>query len=1080
MIVLLQKKKKKRLLFLAKYKGGTCVNLNDKNDILFSICPHDTAKGLEFWHRFKKDLEEKLGEPIEFEPFRSFEEEEQELNNKVYHLYYASFVRAIELYQNKGYKPIAKFKGQKDEYYIVAKDPSIFEKNKVRFAITFNEGISYYTMTLSFEDMELVYAKNYEEVLELLIKNEVDVGFMYNETWEQIEDTKKKNLKILKTSNVSFYHIFMAHPEVYDKLRPALLSFDNLEEIKEEDLLKLKHDYKKFLIGIKRLEESEIAKAISLAQNVGIIIYQDKIVFANEYAKSLLGYDEEELYQIHIFDTIGEEQRELVKTAVERRLKREFSNQSYEEISMVNKSGEIIITHAVTSMIIFKGKPSNMIMFVDITKQKRFEKLYAILKDVNQAITRSTLEEEMFSNIAKSLVDKFNFKLVWIGYPDENSDYFKIDYKFGEAVSYLETKIPYKEYPGEGIGPGGTAYREDRVVILPNIDISFFNLWRDKAKKYGLKSVATIPIKVDGVPKYVIGIYSGDPGFFNEDITDVLKEIKSNIEFGVERLHSIRQSIILEHVIEASPAWVLVTDEHFKTVYVNDAVSRISLYEKQEIIGQNPRILKSGLNPKEFYEELYNAIINKRVFQGIVINKKKNGELFYLDDTIYAVEISPGVIRYVSIGRDITKELELTDEIIKLKNQDILTGLLSLEGFKEELPLHLKENEQSFLALIDIYNFTAVNKLYGIDIGNRVLKEMSNRLKHIFEDAILSRISSDEFGIFKSGNEGKILSYIAKIKDVFKEPIKLNNIEIPISFNAGIAFYPKDGNSFKTLHENASISLRQAKQRGENTVVYFSKDIETKLEQVSFANTLIDRAFRENLFILYYQPVFDTKILKIAGFEALIRIKDKDGIIYTPNIFIDFLENSKYIFDFEKWLVQKVSQKSMEWDIPISFNISAKSFQNEEHMKYLVSFSTNNIMETTERLLLENTEKVKHILDYIKETTAFKIAIDDFGTEYSSLKYIKDLPIDEIKIDISFVKSMMQNEKDMALVETIIHLSKRLGFKTLAEGVETQDQLQALKDMGCDYVQGFLLGKPKPEEEAEELIKLSHKNSNNI
>ncbi len=866
----------------------------------------------------------------------------------------------------------------------------------------------------------------------------------------------------------------MAHPRVYEKLKPVLLSFDFLEEAKEEDIkgfIKLKEDYE---LVMKRLEEHEITKHIINSKNIGIVIYQDKISFVNEYAKNLLGYTDEELSKMHISDLVTDEYKEVVKTIAARRFKGEAFNTSYLELKAITKSKKTMTVYVFSSTIAFKGEPSGFVVFFDITKRKRFENMYAILREVNQAITSSAFEEELFNRISKTLIDKFSLKLVWIGEVYEKSDYFKIPYKFGDSIESLsKVKVSYKENLKEGLGPSGRAVREDRIIIEPNTqEDPNFTPWKDVAKEYGLMSLASIPIKVEGKPKYVMAMYSGEPEFFNEDVIDVLKEIKSDIEFALKRMTETRESIIIKKAIESSPSWMLVTDENFKIVYVNDAVSNISLYEKEELIGKNPNIFKSGIQPDEFYKEFYKEILKGESFYAVFVNKKKNGELFYLNTAIYPLEIAPGVKRYVAIGKDITKETELTNKVVKLKNYDVLTGLLNLEGFTSEVSFHLKEGNISFLALVDIWSFTNINKIYGIEIGDKVLKEISNRLKRDCEGAILSRISSDEFGIFRTGfkDESEMLLYSTKMKDIFSKPITLDDKEIYISFDIGLSFYPKDGDNFKALYENASISLRYAKQRGENTIIYFNQDIEKQVEHINFIQELIEKALKDNLFVLYYQPFFDIKNLKIAGFEALIRIKDEDGTIYTPNIFIDFLERSKHIFDFEKWLLDKISQKSTEWKLPISFNISARSFSNDEHIEKVASLNVDAIMEITERILLENPEKVKHILEHIKEESALKIAIDDFGTEYSSLKYIKNLPIDEIKIDISFVRSMMQNKKDMALVKAIINLSKDLGFKTLAEGVETQGQLQALKDMGCDYVQGFLLGKPMPEEEAKKLI----------
>ena len=1049
------------------FNGGImkCDDIKEavQDRILFSACPHDTKNGLSFWYGFKEILENSLKEPVEFKPIYSFEEEVENLDRNEYHLYYASFATAVFLYQN-GYKPVAKFKGQYDEYCVVAKDDSAMKKNNVSFAVAFNPALAYAAVMSLFENIDIVYASSFEEVLNLLSEDKVDIGFVYSETWKQLDEKKKKDIKVLKVDNPGFYHIFMAHPAVYDKLKPVLLSLGSLEEVSEEDILRFLETYGKLLVSSRRLEEHDIAKAVLNSRNVGVIIHQGKIVLANEYARHLLGYSKEELNQKYMYDLVTQEYKDVVKDAVSRRLSGESFDRAYQEIEFLTKDNKKRIVYAFSSTVTFKGRYSGLVIFVDITKQKRFETMYSLLREVNKVITSSLSEEEILRDIAKTLADRFDLKLVWIGRFSENSNRFEIDYKLGKATSYLE----YLKEDNELID---LAYKGNTIVILSNVENSNIKTLKEAAKEHGFKSLAVIPIKVGERPEYVIGIYSEEPDFFDEDMLDIIKEIKSDIEFGIEKAKSIKENAFIKRIVDSSPSWVLITDDKFRIVYVNNTVSEISLYEKKELIGQNPRIFKSKLTPSETYEELYKAISNGETFCGIFINKRKDGELFYLDTTIYPIEIAPGVKRYISIGKDITKEIELSSENATLKHSDVLTGLLSLEGFRHSVSVQLKKHEKGFFALIDIWGFTSINKTYGIEVGNKVLQEIALRLRNVLEEAILSRTSADEFGIFKPVNDkNDIHLYVPKIKNALQKPMKIDDKMIFLHFNAGIASYPEDGDNFDLLYENASVSLRRSKQKGENVIEYFDKGIEHEIERINIAQALVIRALEEDLFVLYYQPFFDTKDLKLAGFEALVRIKDKDGTVYSPGIFIDFLEKSSYVFEFEKWLVKKVNQKSEKWGLPISFNISARSFKNEEHMKQISPVKARVIMEITERTLLEGSEKVKNVLDYIKQFGYLKVAIDDFGTEYSSLKYIKDLPIDEIKIDISFTRSMMHNEKDRALVEAIINISKKLGFKTLAEGVETKEQLEVLRDMGCDYVQGYLLGGPMSEEQVEDLL----------
>ncbi|MGC8868675.1 MAG: EAL domain-containing protein, partial [Sulfurihydrogenibium sp.] len=226
-------------------------------------------------------------------------------------------------------------------------------------------------------------------------------------------------------------------------------------------------------------------------------------------------------------------------------------------------------------------------------------------------------------------------------------------------------------------------------------------------------------------------------------------------------------------------------------------------------------------------------------------------------------------------------------------------------------------------------------------------------------------------------------------------------------------------------------------------------------------------------FIFHYQPYFEVKSGKVAGFESLVRIRDINAYIYYPKDFIDFLENSVYLKDFEEWALKEISEKIKKWKIPISINISARTFEDdlffEKVEKYLKNLPVSPVIEITERAYINNTKATKELISKLKNMNV-KIAIDDFGTGYSSLSSLKYIDADILKIDMSFIKAMVKDKKSRVLVKTIISLAQDLGMKTLAEGVETQQQKDILVDMGVDYLQGFLLSKPLPEEEVEKLI----------
>ena len=293
----------------------------------------------------------------------------------------------------------------------------------------------------------------------------------------------------------------------------------------------------------------------------------------------------------------------------------------------------------------------------------------------------------------------------------------------------------------------------------------------------------------------------------------------------------------------------------------------------------------------------------------------------------------------------------------------------------------------------------------------------------------------------------------------------------------GIVAFPQDGNTVDELWEKVNLALKSAKNEGPFTIEIYNPEIEEKIKKTLETELLIKKALEEELFVFYYQPYFETETLKLAGLEALVRIRKNKELI-LPNEFIKILENSSYLLKFNFLCFKRNIEKIKEWKIPISINISSQSFKSLDFLKLLNHFKEILSqypyfleLEITEHTLIENIEITKDIIKNIK-SFKIKISLDDFGTGFSSLNYLKDFPIDTIKIDISFIKDLVKDTKTYFIVENLINLCRSLNIKVIAEGVETEDQFKLLKKLKCDYVQGYFLSKPLSEEEVKTLLKL--------
>ncbi len=354
--------------------------------------------------------------------------------------------------------------------------------------------------------------------------------------------------------------------------------------------------------------------------------------------------------------------------------------------------------------------------------------------------------------------------------------------------------------------------------------------------------------------------------------------------------------------------------------------------------------------------------------------------------------------------------------------------------------------------------------------------EVFKRVKKILEENIrktdmLCKIKEDEFLIFiKLSNEKYASKIVKRIYKLFIYPIEGTMIFI----NAGFSIYPSDGNTFEELFEKAGIALREAIKEGPDSIKFYSQTSEKARTEDSKIEKLIEKAIKYDLFTYFYQPFFNAKTLKVAGFEALLRIVEDDGKVYPAGNFIHVLEKHPYISILEKKLLKEAIRISRKWELPVAINLSEKGFITGSFLKYFISHCESEckiIIELVERMIIQSPVHYIDILEKLKDV-GLKIAIDDFGAGYSLLAYLQELPFDILKIDRSFTKNLPHNSRARAIVELIVLLSKKLGVKVCVEGIEREDQLDFIRKLECDYVQGFLFSKPLSEKEVEKKILL--------
>lgn len=570
-------------------------------------------------------------------------------------------------------------------------------------------------------------------------------------------------------------------------------------------------------------------------------------------------------------------------------------------------------------------------------------------------------------------------------------------------------------------------------------------------------------------------------------ITFRLSKTKKELEINQHRLQ-LAASVYIN-----SQNGVMITDKDGVVEEVNNAFCEITGYTKEDIIGKNASLLKSGKHDKEFYKQMWSDIKNLGYHKCEIFNSKKTGEIFPCILGISTLRDDKGKIKHlIGIFTDITQQKRYENELKFLVYHDSLTKLPNREFLMQRLEQVVaqsaRKNLKFALLTLDLDHFKDINDSYGHIIGDEVLldiaKKLRNRLRQ--EDSVF-RLGGDEFAI--------LLEHVENYEDVSvvaRDIMRLVNttyrtkggIELRINSSIGIALYPNHGTSAKQIFQNSDASLYLAKEKGRGVFAYYSDELTMAALKRVEIETKLRNALLKNELKLFYQPQYCIKTDKIIGAEALIRWIKHDGTIISPIEFIPVAEQTGLISVIGEWVINEACKQVKIWldaglisdDFTMAINISAKQFHNQDInklIKTILGFHSIDAkyleVEITESTLVDKEEETIVILENLR-AQGIRVALDDFGTGYSSLSYLKKFPIDMLKIDKSFVDDIPVVKSDMEIAITIINLGHTFGFRVLAEGVEKEEQLEFLKNQGCDAFQGYLRSKPIPANEFELLL----------
>jgi diguanylate cyclase (GGDEF)-like protein/PAS domain S-box-containing protein len=540
----------------------------------------------------------------------------------------------------------------------------------------------------------------------------------------------------------------------------------------------------------------------------------------------------------------------------------------------------------------------------------------------------------------------------------------------------------------------------------------------------------------------------------------------------------------------------LITDANNCILRVNHAFTVVTGYTAEEVVGNNPRILSSGRHNASYYSLMWDSINNTGTWVGEIWNKRKNGEQYPAYQTISSVKDAKGEIsNYVATFTDVTERKLAEDEIEHLAFYDPLTQLpnrrLLIDRLKQALPSHARSGKDGAVLFLDLDHFKTLNDSLGHDVGDLLLQQVSERLIHsVREGDTVARLGGDEFIIMLENLSESAIDTATlteaigkKIISTLNQPYQLGIHEYHCTSSIGVALFSAHEQSCEELLKHADIAMYQAKKAGRNTIRFF----DPKMQQAIYARVDLEHELRKAIdqqqLHLHYQLQVDSS-KKPLGAEALIRWLHPERGLISPFNFIPLAEETGLIIPIGLWVLETACAQLKQWeldpitsDLTISINVSAKQFYQPEFVAQVQAALERQAinpmklkLELTESMLLENIEDTVGKMNALKDC-GIRFSLDDFGTGYSSLQYLKRLPLDQLKIDQSFVSELSFDKSDQAIVRTIIAMAKGLNLEVIAEGVENDSQLAFLLNYGCRYFQGYYFGKPVPINEFEVAVR---------
>ncbi|GAA0820696.1 hypothetical protein GCM10009111_26570 [Colwellia asteriadis] len=660
---------------------------------------------------------------------------------------------------------------------------------------------------------------------------------------------------------------------------------------------------------------------------------------------------------------------------------------------------------------------------------------------------------------------------------------------YSEAIHGVEIGI--------GVGSCGTAaFMNERIIVDDIESHPYWEPYKGLAKEAGLASCWSEPIRsTEGDVLGTFAIYHNEINAPTKADLTVIEQTASLASIAIEKKHTEDKLKLAASVFSHARESIIITDENNHIINVNARFSEVSGYYHEEVLGKKPQSLMSDVHSPEFHDVMWEEVNANGYWIGEVVSRHKSGKKYTEMQTISAVRDEHNKIsHYVILANDITSMKEYQKQLEHIAHFDVLTNLpnrvLLADRLSQALLQCNRQKQSLAVVFLDLDGFKAINDAYGHDIGDELLISLSGLMKaSLREGDSLARIGGDEFVAVLTNLPEKItpMDYVPILERLLlaaSDPVMVNGAILNVSASIGVTLYPQDNVDADQLMRHADQAMYIAKERGKNRHHLFdiAQDDAVKVQREGL--NAIRHALDHNEFVLHYQPKVNMRSGTVIGFEALIRWQHPKKGLLSPAEFLPIIENNPMNIEMGEWVINSALTQISQWQkqglhppLNISVNIAAVQLQQPKFTKNIIKLLKSH--PDVEPHLLELEVLETSALDDISHVSAtmnaciklgVNFALDDFGTGYSSLTYLRRLPASLIKIDQSFVRDMLCDPDDSAIVEGVIALAKSFKRNVIAEGVETIEHGKALLKLGCDLAQGYGIAKPMPANEIPQWI----------